>query len=640
MEYKQKQSRNCVVVSVILVCLVLSCGCAIGQEPKRSSEIEYINPEVPNVKLPDYKGVRYNAKVPDTLDLAERATLAINGLTGPVDPTVDYEIYWAAAMHGNKPIMSRDLNHQVQLIMQRSVPLNRLMSGSSQSMDVEKRWLEVLFQMQAPNGMLYYPLKGREKWIQYTKDAMGQYDAFKGEHYTGPLNNGWSAELFGLYYELTGNPKYKIAGQKLVDGLAKLAIHKIEPNSGLSYAYIPRGIYGLEEMSGPNASIPSEASAQGKNLTMGWVAYGLVKFYKSTGYQPALELAGEFVRLIVGPSKVYGDDGSWISYNGHLAWNAGCLYGVLEYACATGDQELLQWVRRSFEHGKWHRYGDMLTGFFPEGGAETGNAGEICAVSFMINLALKLSTAGVADYWDDVDRWTRNHFIECQLTSCDWMCQIKADQPELPIDPSKQSYDKVGEKNIGNFASWPSVNDWTHNAISLFMHCCSGEGATTLYRVWDNILNYKDGKLKVNLLLNRASIWADIDSYIPYEGRVDVKIKKANELSIRIPEWVKPGQVRCVVNDKKQNIAFEGRYAVVGKVKSGDVVSLAFPISERTEKVKIQGAEYTLTIKGNDVVHIEPQGKYHPLYQRDKYRQNKVQWKDVERVVFDKDIDF
>jgi len=31
--------------------------------------------------------------VPDTLDLAERAHLAIHGMTEPTDPQADYEVY-------------------------------------------------------------------------------------------------------------------------------------------------------------------------------------------------------------------------------------------------------------------------------------------------------------------------------------------------------------------------------------------------------------------------------------------------------------------------------------------------------------------------------------------------------------------
>ena len=133
--------------------------------------------------------------------------------------------------------------------------------------------------------------------------------------------------------------------------------------------------------------------------------------------------------------------------------------------------------------------------------------------------------------------------------------------------------------------------------------------------------------------MNRASPWADVDSYIPYEGRVDVKVKKACDLSIRIPEWVQSEEVQCKVNGKKQPVTFDGRYASLGAVKAKDVVRMTFPIFERTDKVNIVGKDYTLIRKGNDVVHIDPPGKYHPYYQRDHYRRNKARTKSIERFV-------
>ena len=168
-----------------------------------------------------------------------------------------------------------------------------------------------------------------------------------------------------------------------------------------------------------------------------------------------------------------------------------------------------------------------------------------------------------------------------------------------------------------------------------------GNGGRAIYYIWENILHYKDGKLRVNLLLNRASPWADVDSFIPYEGRVDVKIKQVSELSVRIPEWVHPEEAKCQLNGTDRPLSWEGRYAVVGKVEPKDVVTMTFPIFERTDKVKILAKEYTLTRKGNDVVHIDPPGKSDcPLYQREKYRENKARTKTVERFVAEQQIDW
>jgi hypothetical protein len=77
---------------------------------------------------------------------------------------------------------------------------------------------------------------------------------------------------------------------------------------------------------------------------------------------------------------------------------------------------------------------------------------------------------------------------------------------------------------------------------------------------------------------------------------------------------------------------------VVGKVEPNDVATLTFPIFERTDKVQIQGKEYILIRKGNEVVHIDPPGRYNPLYQRDKYRENQARTKNVVRFVAEQQI--
>jgi DUF1680 family protein len=299
-------------------------------------------------------------------------------------------------------------------------------------------------------------------------------------------------------------------------------------------------------------------------------------------------------------------------------------------------------VRQSYEYAKAPaQQGNLLLGWFPENAVASGQTAENCGVSLMLNLAVKLSRSGAGDYWDDVDRWVRNHFAECQLKEAEWLYRAAADRPRPPIDPVSTCDDKVGEKNVGAYAGWPSPNDFLGQGLGpVFMHCCLGEACMTVYRVWAHILDHDGGQLKVNLLLNRASPWADIESSIPYQGRVELKIKQPCGLSVRIPEWVKPDQARCRVNGADRPLAWDGRYAVIGKVQPMDVVTLSFPIFERTDKVRIQGKDYTLIRKGNEVVHIDPPGKYCPLYQREKYRENMVYSKEVQRFVANQQIDW
>ena len=99
-------------------------------------------------------------------------------------------------------------------------------------------------------------------------------------------------------------------------------------------------------------------------------------------------------------------------------------------------------------------------------------------------------------------------------------------------------------------------------------------------------------------------------SHIPYAGQVDVAVKKACALRVRIPEWTQSGEVRCTVNGEARPLNWDGRYALIGEVREGDLVSVCFPIAERTAEVNIEKHCYTLILRGSEVVKIDPPGQF------------------------------
>ena len=77
---KSFQIQSVVLIAITLVFFQTGLCEENKPQPKRSTEIKYINPNVPDVDLPKYSGQRYEAMVPDTLDLQDMARLGINGL--------------------------------------------------------------------------------------------------------------------------------------------------------------------------------------------------------------------------------------------------------------------------------------------------------------------------------------------------------------------------------------------------------------------------------------------------------------------------------------------------------------------------------------------------------------------------------
>src|SRR4029453_7857902 len=105
-----------------------------------------------------------------------------------------------------------------------------------------------------------------------------------------------------------------------------------------------------------------------------------------------------------------------------------------------------------------------------------------------------------------------------------------------------------------------------------------GHTSRALYLVADSIIESEDRLLRVNLLMNRATPWADLDSYLPFEGKAVIRMKAATDmLLVRIPEWTDWNSVSCNVNGKSRPSQWyspERGYLAVGSVAKGDSIEI------------------------------------------------------------------
>ena len=588
--------------------------------------IGYVREEIPEFDVLSYRGERYETLVPDTLDLQEREALAVNVLTNATDPLADYEMYFDVFFKSNPPMMEHNYSDSCHSKFLEALPLMRIASGSDLNPQVERRWMEVVLQQLGPDGLASSPIGGRP-WTLVRSHFIPEGSRTDFDQQIIPFYCGRLLSAMMLYYRRDGGSLWKEAAERLVDGLAELAV-----DCG-RYAYYAPSSHWAQK--GNTFDYGRTHPLMGAHVS--FVAQGLCHVYRETGYEPAIRLAEKLIRYIleelryIEPDGRFGSDMTSGSAQAHFHEHTRDLQTMLEYVLVTGDDEWLERVQKGYEYGKAH--GEVLTGYFP-GLLRTASfeSSELCEVADMIALGLKLTEAGAGDYLDDVDRWVRNMFAEGQLTSAEWVYRVAGHLPPSKIEPY-QTTDRVPERNLGGFAGWPSMNDWYAGDGHGIMHCCTGNGTRAIYYVWESILQHDNGRLCVNLLLNRASHWADVDSHVPYTGQVDVRIKQPVHLSIRIPQWARPAAVRVQVNGADRRVDWEGRYAVLGETVPGDVATMTFPLPERTDTVWVEKQRYTLVRKGNDVVAIDPPGRYCPLYQREHYRANSTRWRNVDRFV-------
>ncbi len=638
-------------------CLAPAQGVDECWKPSGKETSESLKARTRAINRPKEVGTYYEATVPDTLDLAERARYGINHFTSIISEKDNYEMYWRADFDNyNKadgwawpgymwfqcsPLMA------CQPKALEAMAMDRLMSGSQQNLEREARMMEMMVSALGDEGLYWVlPSAGKKPWL-------GPEDIRPYAHVHG---QGRMMRAMIAWYQYTGDPAWKARIDRMVNAWDTLMVaHKDD------YAYVPlqgwvdkpylgscyikgRGWKSTEEPAGER-----EGQEEG-SLTchQGHWPGVLANWYLLTGNEQALRLSGELTRFLTKP-KFWADwkggeypgvvGAEHAHWEGHLHGYANALLAILEYAIAANDQRLKLFAREGYE---WTRQNVLMRiGFLPNGHG--------AAIGRLLALAIKLTDAGVGDYWEDVDLYIRNQGVELQITPEDIphirdLIRQNPNPPrpkELITDYATGTSDGVAEASVGGFGL--GYHPYYKNGWALW---CDAWGNYGIFYAWDAALRHENGIARVNLLLNRASPWMDVDSYIPYEGKVILKNKQAREALVRIPLYVDLKDVTCRIGRRTVQLRWFGRYLRVEGLKAGEEVTIEFPLEERTERWAATsksdwyglplpaGTVCTMKFKGNTLITISPSpGPGCRLYENraEKYKAAKAPMKKIIR---------
>ena len=566
-------------------------------------------------------GTRYQATVPDTLDLAERARMAVHGLTSFLNPRAAYAPYGHTYFNGVPPYLSDMPGGPPNWgKIAESLILARVMSGSEENLDVDRKTLE---------GMLASP------WMVVNPEA------------PTPVSCGIQALL--CVYQLDPNPALKA----IIDGMAEAHVRTAKSQGDGAYYFSGAADLRENALGVIGEAMPVFINGRATRALTRWSTVGgETKYRDFSGKLAAYLRAPRFWASEVEPKVVTAADHGHFSGH-HHSYTQG-LMGLLWYAEATHDVRLEQFVRESYEYVR--NFGIARIGLFGEG----------CTVGDMTQLAIRLSDVGTGDYWDDADQSIRNHLAELQISDPEKLRKAVAAMPrgrgkndttQGPLDPRNESTDRVIERNIGVFLSDATHPTRIPEHNLLYTICCTGNCTPALYAAWEATTRCAGNAAQVNLLLNRAAPWLDVESSLPFEGKVVIRNKTARKLAVRIPGWVALKTVCSRVNGIEAAPVVAGRYLVFDAIQAGDVVTITFPLTETTEAYSLQWrqtefwkestnpgpswqpskepARYVCRFRGSTLVDITPRdaGPGYPLYQRDHLKSGKTPSTQVTRYL-------
>jgi hypothetical protein len=577
--------------------------------------------------------------VPDTLDLAARAELSLNALTRN-SISDEYRTVCESFRFGQNPPMMAKPAWFINPANLYALPYLRTMCGSHVGLDVEYQMMKGMLGRIQPNGLMTFP--NCAGWPAGT---------------SVPNVNGQLAMALFNWYERDKNQGWLNYVALLCKGLDRTAIRVKDR----AYYPLECGIdaAGVWRWTNRGASVipytppnEPESEQQGYEGSAKWMTvYGpmeaLAGYYRYKGDAEALDLGMRLARFALkapmweGFSSLAYPGNQQGIFAGHFTGNVHFLSALFDMGMAQKSEALKQRARQGYELTR--RVGIMRMGWYPSwimNGPEAYGRSKalhgVCdsgGIAAALILAVKLSDAGVGDYWDDVDYIVRNQLIEQQFTDAKVMLAKAGGDPQSMIGRF------VGGSGMGE----PTAITPEISAVA------TASTAAAFYYAWHGITRFDEqAKLaQVNLFLNRVSPWLDMESYLPYEGKIILRNKQASTVLVRLPMWLNDrlpmwDADQVAVTGKRNGRSFVparvGRNLLLD-VDLGDVVELNFPVPTRTDKYTIHGTAYQVQFRGATVVdidHRDTSPNKIPIYQRDAMKATRAPMHTVKRFVSDR----
>ena len=433
-------------------------------------------------------------------------------------------------------------------------------------------------------------------------------------------------------HQLTGETRYRRLVEKNIQALAHLLVRR--PEGWLGF---PSDVYTPVNGWAPLVVDPSSPFS----LWSAVVSMPALRYYRLTGYEPALKLASD---LITSALQDTGD-GKKVFKVGHFHCQSRFVTSLLMRGILKNDKADVELAESLYRQA---RALGTQSGWFPEQiNIPTDNRNklsETCCLTDMLEIAILLAKHRNPVYWHDAERYVRNHLLVHQIVDTGWVAQTTM----VPYErhPSRafcDGHDNTGgvvrgdeamQSLVGGFAGWGAVTAMSDDTpmSNTNQHCCNAAGARALYDAWRYAVTDNGSVLDVNLHVHRNHVAAEIVAAEAVGARpafvaegadelggLQIKVKQQRRLRIRIPEFVAANEMQVAINEKKAAVHEAGAFLNLGTVRPGDRVEVLYPRKARTTKERVAAGEFEFRWRGATVVNASPKQKIRPLFEKGRF---------------------
>jgi len=525
---------------------------------------------------------------PATLDLREPLRLAVACLLNRMDPNAGYRPWFAVDVEDRRPTKLRhdlwDFGDTSGRFLEALVMARQMIPPTPQMLVAEERIRCFLHSLFSAQGVIL----NSEQNVPDHMFAQG-------------------SALYGLVtdFEANRDPVLGARIESFISALDRMAIHE----SG--YLLFPQVATKIAPCSHMAA----------------YQVLPIVRFYELTRFAPALKYADQLSRWAFSHDPTVTAEGiiTKTFWEGHLhAW-MDTFSGILRCSRAGAGLDHREVLVRSRKLYEWVRahYTSSFGWVADSVGSKTC---ETDTITSAIRLALELIKEGHSEYWNDIERFTRNQLIENQFRDVSYL----------------RIQDAATARGLqGAFESYADPNTLIAIQKGTIEGCCINGGIRGLFLACQNALHETADVIRINLLLSSGTAAVAVVSYIPYEGRFDLYPKGRKPLLVRCPDWLRPAAVkvdgpaalRCAPEPQSNFLRITG-------ARPGSRIVLRFEQPEEERTHIVAGKTYHARWRGDTVMEMLPPGEPYPIYQRVAlrrtqapfelrdiaYRQSQIHW--------------
>ncbi len=498
------------------------------------------------------------------------------------------------------------------------------------------------------------------------------------------LAEGELARNVLLLYEQTRDPALLAWAQKMLKSLREGAAVYERPGIGQVAAYKHGNLE--DSPSAEGAQDPTLGGWQ--HLFDGWDAGAFAEYYRVTGDRNALDFAAALENRLCNSEDPNGDDGSFrpdgsfggklkhkaIGHDGswHMHGHTHCLLGLVtvgEQLVALGQRDrglaFIEQARRTMDWlydptrnpdagsmtGWLGEFLNSAAGWTTKADCEGCTMGDVTQTACALGAASRLdpSLADLEDFYDRAEQIYSGELIEQKFclkpAYLDVVreCLTKHVDKEMPsaaagvrTEEVSRRYDealKTAARMVGQQLGICGFPDWVNHLVSnldpdlpgIHMQgCCSDATIRASFAIWSQTITGDENETRINLSFNRDSELARVVSCLPHRGEVDILVKHARRVLVRIPGWAPKSETKVFIDRMPTAVSWNHNYVVLSDLLPGEQITVTYPLRIAKVTEPIQGTVYTERWRGNTIVDVDPPGKWIPMFKRPELEDERV----------------